>query len=707
MDYPAGNITTNTGKSWVRHSGSSGDSMVVNYAGSPAAATGKRFEVNQSRSDDVHRWFTPDTNGFSSGALYASFIVSVTNLPSNPGGAYFAHFMDTNISFRTRAFTVVPANPYPFTNSAAGTFRFGVANAAADYSNGSGGPTGVVPLDLALNTDYQVVLRCDMDNVTATMWVNAASELDAAVSSPVVFDAGPITNALAAFAFRQASGEGVLEIRDVAVGQSFADVMTNTPALAKIGLQPVNLTNFAGNAAILEVAASGMGLAYQWMKDGVPVNGGTGQLLLFDPLQASHQGSYICKISNSAGDVDSAAAYVSVDSTATPPTFTTQPANTTNSVGETITLTAVATGTGPLSYQWKRDGVNVMDGPSGLAGDTSVTSGAQSPYLKIASVSTNQAGVYTAEVVGGAGTRVSSPATLTIVPPRPVTIAYLRSLFDTSTWQPTDKTTLFNITGVITTYTNTTSGSTSSYYVQDETAGINLFVTGTGAANFRPQFGDKVTASGTLLSFQNNLELQCLASNPYQTYSVLSRSNALPAPKVVSIDITNDLAATELVDGSLVMFTNVYFISNSITTANRNMMATNSAGKLFLFFFPASQDQDLRNRSLPSFAWTVTGIMNRFNNIWECMVTRYADVVGTAPLLGSTDIVGSDDGTKLSWATVPFGYSGSGYSYSVYGSTNVAGPYLPVATGLTFPNTVGSFSPSSEAPMSFYKISSP
>ena len=58
MDYPNGSITTNSSGKWIRHSGTSNDSLDVNH----------RYEVNESRQDDIHRWFDPiNTNGYSSG----------------------------------------------------------------------------------------------------------------------------------------------------------------------------------------------------------------------------------------------------------------------------------------------------------------------------------------------------------------------------------------------------------------------------------------------------------------------------------------------------------------------------------------------------------------------------------------------------------------------------------------------------------------
>src|ERR1051326_3770712 len=182
MNYAVGNIYTNSGGLWLRHSGTSSDSLAVSYTGSPVAVSGNRYEVNQGRQDDVHRLFFADTNGFdytSPLSLYASFTVSLTNLPANSGGTYFAHFMGTNFDYAARAYALT-AGAYP------GTWRLGVANAQLDYSSSSPsntGPSTVVPIDLAQNTDYQVVVRYTPATFSSTIWINPASESDTANSA--------------------------------------------------------------------------------------------------------------------------------------------------------------------------------------------------------------------------------------------------------------------------------------------------------------------------------------------------------------------------------------------------------------------------------------------------------------------------------------------------------------------------------------------
>ncbi len=85
----------------------------------------------------------------------------------------------------------------------------------------------------------------------------------------------------------------------------------------------------------------------------------------------------------------------------TAPTITAQPAGQNVSVGANVTFTAAATGTGPLTYQWERNG--------------SPISGATSSSLSLSSVQTSDAGNYSAVVTDANGlATTSSAATLTL-----------------------------------------------------------------------------------------------------------------------------------------------------------------------------------------------------------------------------------------------------------------------------------------------------
>ena len=83
----------------------------------------------------------------------------------------------------------------------------------------------------------------------------------------------------------------------------------------------------------------------------------------------------------------------------TAPSITTQPANTTVTAGQTATFTVAASGTGPLSYQWKCASANV---------------GTNSATLTLANAQASTAGSYACVVSNSSGSVTSIAATLTV-----------------------------------------------------------------------------------------------------------------------------------------------------------------------------------------------------------------------------------------------------------------------------------------------------
>ena len=77
-------------------------------------------------------------------------------------------------------------------------------------------------------------------------------------------------------------------------------------------------------------------------------------------------------------------------------------ANVTLNFGDTLTLSARAEGTGPLSYQWLRDGVPIP--------------GASSNNLTVTKVGAAHSGLYQVKVQGLAGTVLSAGSTVTVTP---------------------------------------------------------------------------------------------------------------------------------------------------------------------------------------------------------------------------------------------------------------------------------------------------
>jgi hypothetical protein len=88
------------------------------------------------------------------------------------------------------------------------------------------------------------------------------------------------------------------------------------------------------------------------------------------------------------------------------PTILTHPTGQNLLVGQPLQLSVTATGAGPLTYQWLRNG--------------SVLTGATTASYTVANATTTDAGTYTALVQNAAGAAYSNPAVLTVVAPSQV-----------------------------------------------------------------------------------------------------------------------------------------------------------------------------------------------------------------------------------------------------------------------------------------------
>ncbi len=183
--------------------------------------------------------------------------------------------------------------------------------------------------------------------------------------------------------------------------------------------QPVSQTVNAGASVSFTVQATGSaGITYQWRKDGAAIAGATGTTLTIAAALPADAGSYTVVATNAGGSTASSTATLTVVGLVTPPAITTQPAAQSGPLGGFATFAVVATGTNPLTYQWKKDGADIV--------------GATAATLTLANLAATDAGSYTVRVGNVAGTVTSSAAVLTvtaasgpviITQPAPLTLA--------------------------------------------------------------------------------------------------------------------------------------------------------------------------------------------------------------------------------------------------------------------------------------------
>ena len=197
----------------------------------------------------------------------------------------------------------------------------------------------------------------------------------------------------------------------VVVSNTAGSVTSNTATLTvnaastapAITSQPANQTVTAGQTATFTVAASGTApLSYQWQRNGSNISGATASSYTTAATTSSDNGAkFQVVVSNSTGSATSNAATLTVNAAGVGPSVTSQPADQSVTVGQTATFSVAATGTGPLSYQWQKNGANISGGTN-------------SSYTTPATVSSDNGTKFQVIVKNALGWATSNAATLTV-----------------------------------------------------------------------------------------------------------------------------------------------------------------------------------------------------------------------------------------------------------------------------------------------------
>lgn len=191
------------------------------------------------------------------------------------------------------------------------------------------------------------------------------------------------------------------------VESDFANVITtNIITFPTIVSQPASLTVSAGSNAVFSVNSPNGFLSFFWFRngtnltDGGNVSGATTSNLTLANAAVSDAATYSVVVSNSVGVVQSSNATLTVF---IKPTIQQDPQSATIFVGVNETLSVVATGDAPLSYQWQKGG-------------TDIPNATDSAY-NIASARTSDTGLYRCIIHNPApDSATSAGAQLTVLP---------------------------------------------------------------------------------------------------------------------------------------------------------------------------------------------------------------------------------------------------------------------------------------------------
>jgi sugar lactone lactonase YvrE len=194
---------------------------------------------------------------------------------------------------------------------------------------------------------------------------------------------------------------------DVLLSSGPANVVT-FPATLSVGLPvsitagPLDSTVNAGRPFELSVTPGGTGpFGYQWSKNGVAITKATASKLTVAAATLADAGVYSVKVRNQFGAFpDTPSALVTVKA---PPLITRDPLDQQLRAGTLGTLNVDATGTAPIRYQWRRNGVPIPNETL--------------PSYTLTSANEQNVGAYDVIVSNDFGTVVSGRASVSVNTP--------------------------------------------------------------------------------------------------------------------------------------------------------------------------------------------------------------------------------------------------------------------------------------------------
>jgi subtilisin family serine protease/subtilisin-like proprotein convertase family protein len=153
-----------------------------------------------------------------------------------------------------------------------------------------------------------------------------------------------------------------------------------------------------GDDASFTATATGSGLAYEWRRDGTAVGGTLTGAFTVPGILLSQAGNYTVAAMTSVGEEASLPVPVSV--------VREENQNVTVVQGRSLTLTATAAGPGVLTYQWKRNNVDMVEGVDGT--------GTQTRTMVVASAGPDQVASYECVVSDGVRTKSAGVRTVSV-----------------------------------------------------------------------------------------------------------------------------------------------------------------------------------------------------------------------------------------------------------------------------------------------------
>jgi hypothetical protein len=173
-----------------------------------------------------------------------------------------------------------------------------------------------------------------------------------------------------------------------------------------ITAHPQGLQTNEGSTVVFNIAVAGSALTYQWRLNATSIPGATNSTLTLPAVAPGNAGDYSVIVTGSAGSVASDTAQLVVTRfVPSPPAFTAQPVSTTVLEGQNVSFSVGVSGTPPLGFRWRRNGITVANRIN-------------DPTFTITNAQLSHAGTYNVIVTNSVNPTpgaISSNATLTVL----------------------------------------------------------------------------------------------------------------------------------------------------------------------------------------------------------------------------------------------------------------------------------------------------
>jgi hypothetical protein len=417
---------------------------------------------------------------------------------------------------------------------------------------------------------------------------------------------------------------------------TIGSVTSATAVAPTITSQPLSQTIIAGQTATFSVVATGTSpLAYQWRKNGTAISGATAASYTTPAETTSDNGAQFTVVaSNSAGSATSSAATLTVNAATVAPSITTQPLSQTIIAGQTATFSVTATGTAPLSYQWRQNGVAIGGASS-------------SSYTTPAETTSANGTQFSVVVSNSAGSVTSAAATLTV---NAATVA------PSITTQPLSQT-----------------------IIAGQTATFSVVAAGTSPLAYQWRKNGTAISGATASSYttpaettsDNGAQFTVVVSNSAGTVTSAAAILTVTAPgTLISSASTLAFASVNVGSSSILSATLTNSGSSSVTLSGVSISGPgfNASGISVGQIIPVGQTATLNVTFAPAATGSVTGSVTVTSNASNSPTIISLSGTGAA-VLHSAD---------LSWVASTSVVTG----YNVYRSTVTAGPFTKLTSSL-------------------------